>query len=100
MPLLDDFYNIAYDDRIYLFVISDSIYTERFMGLPTTEDNLLGYEQAQLLKKYEGLRNKEYFLIHGTYDDNVHYQQSMLWAKVLEQNDIMFRQLVSIKFGS
>lgn len=70
------------------------------MGLPTTEDNLLGYEQAQLLKKYEGLRNKEYFLIHGTYDDNVHYQQSMLWAKVLEQNDIMFRQLVSIKFGS
>lgn len=70
------------------------------MGLPTTEDNLLGYEQAQLLKKYEGLRNKEYFLIHGTYDDNVHYQQSMLWAKVLEQNDIMFRQLVSIKFES
>lgn len=75
------------------WTLYDSIYTERFMGLPTTEDNLSGYQNAQLLTKYEGLRNKEYFLIHGTYDDNVHYQQSMLWAKVLEQNDILFRQL-------
>ncbi|XP_018579789.1 venom dipeptidyl peptidase 4 isoform X2 [Anoplophora glabripennis] len=75
------------------WTLYDSIYTERFMGLPTTDDNLSGYENAQLLTKSEGIRNKEYFLIHGTYDDNVHYQQSMLWAKVLEQNDILFRQL-------
>ncbi|KAJ8921034.1 hypothetical protein NQ315_015830 [Exocentrus adspersus] len=75
------------------WTLYDSIYTERFMGLPTTEDNIVGYQQAQLVSKYEGLKNKEYFLIHGTYDDNVHYQQSMLWAKVLEQNDILFRQL-------
>lgn len=73
----------------------DSIYTERFMGLPTNDDNILGYEHAKLLNKYQGIRDKEYFLIHGTFDDNVHYQQSMLWSKVLEHQDVMFRQLVS-----
>lgn len=64
------------------------------MGLPTTDDNLIGYTRAQLLKNYEGIRDKEYLLIHGSLDDNVHYQQSMLWAKVLEREDILFRQQV------
>lgn len=75
------------------WTLYDSIYTERFMGLPTADDNLQSYMDSQLLKKYAGLRNKLYFLIHGTFDDNVHYQQSMMWAKVLERNDILFRQL-------
>lgn len=77
-----------------LIIISDSIYTERYMGLPTAEDNLKGYAVASLLNRYEGIRGKEYLLIHGSYDDNVHYQQSMLWAKTLERNDILFRQQV------
>ncbi|KRT81809.1 hydrolase, partial [Oryctes borbonicus] len=74
------------------WTLYDSIYTERFMGLPTADDNSYGYESAKLLNKYSGIRDKEYFLIHGTFDDNVHYQQSMLWSKVLEHQDIMFRQ--------
>lgn len=74
------------------WALYDTIYTERFMGLPTKEDNLKNYTNAQLLSKYKGLKNKLYYLIHGTYDDNVHFQQSMLWAKVLEQHDIFFRQ--------
>lgn len=64
------------------------------MGLPTITDNLHGYEQAQLLNKVENIKNKMYYLIHGTLDDNVHYQQSLMLAKVLEQNDILFRQQV------
>ncbi|OAD59163.1 Venom dipeptidyl peptidase 4 [Eufriesea mexicana] len=69
---------------------ADSIYTERFMGLPT--DNVHGYERSQLLNKVDNIKTKMYYLIHGTLDDNVHYQQSLLLAKVLEQKDILFRQ--------
>ncbi|XP_011864447.1 PREDICTED: venom dipeptidyl peptidase 4 [Vollenhovia emeryi] len=74
------------------WALYDSIYTERFMGLPTVADNLQGYEQGQLLNKVENIKNKMYYLIHGTLDDNVHYQQSLMLAKVLEQKDILFRQ--------
>ncbi|XP_050453790.1 venom dipeptidyl peptidase 4-like isoform X4 [Cataglyphis hispanica] len=74
------------------WALYDSIYTERFMGLPTVGDNLQGYEQGQLLNKVENIKNKMYYLIHGTLDDNVHYQQSLMLAKVLEQKDILFRQ--------
>lgn len=80
----------------YNFLITDSIYTERFMGLPTVTDNLQGYEQGQLLNKVENIKNKMYYLIHGTLDDNVHYQQSLMLAKVLEQKDILFRQQVCV----
>lgn len=62
------------------------------MGLPS--DNLHGYEQGQLLNKVDNIKTKMYYLIHGTLDDNVHYQQSLLLAKVLEQKDILFRQQV------
>ncbi|XP_050596155.1 venom dipeptidyl peptidase 4 isoform X3 [Bombus affinis] len=72
------------------WALYDSIYTERFMGLPS--DNLHGYEQGQLLNKVDNIKTKMYYLIHGTLDDNVHYQQSLLLAKVLEQKDILFRQ--------
>lgn len=64
------------------------------MGLPTVDDNLRGYEQGQLLNNVDNIKTKMYYLIHGTLDDNVHYQQSLLLAKVLEQKDILFRQQV------
>ncbi|XP_043250210.1 venom dipeptidyl peptidase 4-like isoform X2 [Colletes gigas] len=72
------------------WTLYDSIYTERFMGLPKV--NVHGYEESQLLNKVDNIKTKMYYLIHGTLDDNVHYQQSLLLAKVLEQKDILFRQ--------
>ena len=68
----------------------DTIYTERYMSTP--QDNPAGYNSSTPLWGLENLRNKKYYLIHGTHDDNVHYQQSMLLSAALEEKDILFRQ--------
>lgn len=72
----------------------DSIYTERYMGLPTAEDNLKSYQDGDVCKYPENFRGKQFYLIHGTADDNVHYQQSLMLAKSLEGADVLFRQQV------
>ncbi|XP_028049203.2 venom dipeptidyl peptidase 4 isoform X2 [Monomorium pharaonis] len=75
------------------WIYYDSIYTERYMGLPTPEDNLHGYNRTDLSQRTNGIRGKKYMLIHGSADDNVHYQQAMMLAKALEHNDILFEQI-------
>jgi len=68
----------------------DTIYTERYMSTP--EDNPEGYNTSSPLWRLDTLKDKQYYLIHGTHDDNVHYQQSMLLSAALEEKDILFRQ--------
>ena len=70
----------------------DTIYTERFMDLPSQDDNQAGYDRGSVLNKIDNFRNKNYMINHGTADDNVHYQQSMMLIKALELNDIVFKQ--------
>ncbi|KAL1494674.1 hypothetical protein ABEB36_010240 [Hypothenemus hampei] len=74
------------------FIYYDSIYTERYMGLPTETDNLLGYNNTDITRNAEALRGRLYFIIHGNADDNVHYQNAMLLVKALETADISFWQ--------
>ncbi|KAG5877789.1 hypothetical protein JTB14_027673, partial [Gonioctena quinquepunctata] len=74
------------------FIYYDSIYTERYMGLPTPEDNEKGYNNSDLSRVIEAFRGRRYFLIHGNADDNVHYQNSMILVRALELADIEFRQ--------
>ncbi|XP_044001215.1 venom dipeptidyl peptidase 4-like [Aphidius gifuensis] len=69
-------------------------YTESYMGLPSLDDNYDGYEQAQLINKAKNIKSNSYYLIHGTLDDIVHYQHSLLLANELEKNNIIFRQQV------
>ncbi|XP_053954142.1 venom dipeptidyl peptidase 4 isoform X2 [Anastrepha ludens] len=69
----------------------DSIYTERYMSLPKLNEE--GYSSSQLTTRANRLRGKKFMLIHGTLDDNVHYQQTMVLAKNLERLDILFKQI-------
>ncbi len=54
------------DERLY-----DSIYEERYMGLP--QDNVDGYRRGSPINFAEGLRG-HLLIVHGSGDDNVHYQ--------------------------
>ena len=54
------------DQKLY-----DTIYQERYMGLPQT--NADGYKLGSAINFAEGLKGN-LLVIHGTGDDNVHYQ--------------------------
>jgi len=56
------------DQKLY-----DTIYQERYMGLPRPGENEDGYRIGSPINYAEGLRGK-LLIIHGTGDDNVHYQ--------------------------
>ena len=60
----------------------DTIYTERYMGLPS--DNAAGYEKTRLSSQAANLRGK-LFLYHNLEDDNVLFQNSMQMIEALEQ---------------
>ncbi|GFG28703.1 hypothetical protein Cfor_02278, partial [Coptotermes formosanus] len=72
----------------------DSAYTERYMGLPNVTGNYKGYEEADVNLQVDHLRDKMFYLVHGTADDNVHFQQSMTLAKNLASKGVLFRQQV------
>jgi dipeptidyl-peptidase-4 len=54
------------DQRLY-----DTIYQERYMGVPET--NADGYRRGSPIAFAEGLKGK-LLIVHGSGDDNVHYQ--------------------------
>ena len=56
------------DQRLY-----DAIYQERYMGLP--DDNPNGYRDGSPITHAHNLRGK-LLVVHGTGDDNVHYQSA------------------------
>jgi len=58
------------DQRLY-----DSIYQERYMGLP--QDDADGYRSASAINFADGLRG-HLLIVHGSGDDNVHYQGTEL----------------------
>lgn len=70
------------------------MYTERYMSSPNVTDNYKGYEEGELSKYVDQLRDKQYLLVHGTADDNVHIQHSMLLAKALTSRGVLFKQQI------
>ena len=66
----------------------DSIYTERFLGLP--KDNAKGYDENSPLSHTNKLKGN-YFIIHGTGDDNVHFQNAVEMQDALINSNKQFK---------
>lgn len=58
----------------------DTIYTERFMRTP--QENPDGYDDNSPINHVEKLKGN-YLIIHGSTDDNVHYQNTMMMIDAL-----------------
>ena len=69
----------------------DSIYTERYMGLP--QDNAQGYDAYAPLDHVSKMTG-DLLLVHGTADDNVHVQNSMRLIDALVKANKPFDWLI------
>lgn len=65
----------------------DSIYTERFMQTP--QENASGYDDNSPINHVSMLKGK-YLLVHGTADDNVHYQNAVEMVSALQRANKQF----------
>ena len=70
------------DWRLY-----NSAYTERFMRRP--QENFKGYDQSSALLRADKLQGN-LLIVHGTADDNVHTQNTMLYIDKLVAADKQF----------
>lgn len=70
------------DQKLY-----DTIYQERYMGLP--HDNPEGYRRGSAINFASGLKGK-LLLVHGTGDDNVHFQGTQMLINRLVQLNKQF----------
>ncbi|TNE72933.1 S9 family peptidase [bacterium] len=68
----------------------DTIYTERYMQTPQL--NAEGYRNASPIFEAAKLKG-HYLLVHGTGDDNVHFQNSVTMADALQYYNIPFETM-------
>jgi dipeptidyl-peptidase-4 len=69
----------------------DSVYTERYMRTP--QENLDGYDDNSPLSHAEKIKGN-YLLIHGSADDNVHFQNTMEFTERMVQSGVQFDMAV------
>lgn len=68
----------------------DTIYTERFMQTP--QMNPEGYRKGSPIT-YADQMQGNYLLVHGTGDDNVHFQNTVRFVNKLIEEDIQFETM-------
>lgn len=73
------------DQRLY-----DTVYQERYMNTP--QNNPEGYRKGSPITYVEGLKGN-LLLIHGTGDDNVHYQSCEMLVNELVKHGKIFSQI-------
>jgi dipeptidyl-peptidase 4 len=69
----------------------DSIYTERFLRTP--QENPKGYDENSPIEFADQIRGK-YLLVHGSADDNVHYQNAMEMTNALVRKNRPFDMFI------
>jgi dipeptidyl-peptidase-4 len=65
----------------------DNIYTERYMRTP--QENKQGYDDNAPMNFTKKIKGK-FLIIHGTADDNVHFQNSVMMVENMIQNNVDF----------
>ena len=65
----------------------DNIYTERFMRTP--KENAKGYDENSPINHVGKIKGK-FLIIHGTADDNVHFQNSVMMIDEMIKKNIEF----------
>ncbi|HTM49238.1 MAG TPA: S9 family peptidase [Bryobacteraceae bacterium] len=69
----------------------DSIYTERYMGLPL--ENKDGYKSSSVVEKAADLKAK-LLLVHNFSDDNVHFQNTLQMSDALQRAGKQFETMI------
>jgi dipeptidyl-peptidase-4 len=69
----------------------DNIYTERYMRRPS--ENSSGYDDNSPINHVDKLKGS-YLLVHGSADDNVHYQNAMEMINALSEANIQFELMI------
>lgn len=64
----------------------DSVYTERYMHTP--QENRDGYEKSSVHDVTAIAKAERFLLMHGTGDDNVHFQNSLKFLDLLDLNNV------------
>jgi len=73
------------------FHFYDTIWTERYMGLP--QENSAGYAAANVLTYIDRLKGK-LMIVHGTGDDNVHVQNTLTVVNELQKRGLPFDMML------
>jgi dipeptidyl-peptidase-4 len=66
----------------------DNIYTERYMRTP--QENAKGYDDNSPLNFTDRIKGK-FLIIHGTADDNVHFQNSVEMITAMVRDNVDFQ---------
>ncbi|KAL4217433.1 Inactive dipeptidyl peptidase 10 [Mactra antiquata] len=72
----------------------DTFYTERYMGLPDASDNLEAYSYSNASKYAENFKKSKFMVVHGTGDDNVHFQNTAQLIRALTEANVYFRSQI------
>ena len=70
----------------------DTIYTERYMGLP--DENAEAYRKASARTAAAGMEGTKLLMLHNVEDDNVHFQNSLQMADAFEKAGKQFYMVV------